>query len=435
MTSTLISLGHKVAKALEDYRFIRIISHNDADGITAAGIMSSACLRSNIIFQTSIVSALNQQVIDRVNSHVYGKGGAVLFCDMGSGQPELLEQVEDDVIIIDHHQIVGDHSERVQINPMMVDIDGSRFLSASGTAYFVARAMGNNVDLAGLALTGAIGDKQTMEGANAEILREAVDAGVVSVKPGLRIIDGDVGEVLLTMTEPYLDTSGDKTATKRFLDELGISGTLQEMGREELVRLASALALKIAARAELATVQSLVGDVLILNREVVPNIYSLEWMLNCCGKVDKPALGLSMCMRDAGVLDELRALSSRYQQTVVEQVRAAQSMVKNMEHIRYVALENVTGTGIIGGTLIRYVYPDKPFITLNKVENMVKVSARGTRNLVDSGLNLAVAMREAATGVSGQGGGHDIASGASIPPDTSEEFLSAVNSIVGGQLV
>ena len=434
MTSALLSLGHKVAKALEDYSFIRIISHNDADGITAAGIMSSACLRSNIVFRTSIVSSLNQQVIDKVNSQVYGKGGAVLFCDMGSGQPELVDQIKDDVVIIDHHQIVGDHSGHVQINPMMVDIDGSRFLSASGTAYFVARAMGDNVDLAGLALTGAIGDKQAMEEANAEILREAVDAGVVSVKPGLRVPDGDVGEVLLTLTEPYLDTAGDKAATEQFLDELGISGTLQDMETGELGRLASALALKIAGRAELAAVQSMVGDVLVLNREVVSNIYSLEWMLNCCGKVDQSALGLTLCMRDTGVVDEVRALSSRYQSTVVEQVRAAQSQVKDMGHIRYVALENVTGTGIIGGTLIRYVYPDKPFITLNKVEDMVKVSARGTRNLVDGGLNLAVAMREGAVGVGGQGGGHDIASGASIPPGTSEEFLSAVNSIVGGQL-
>lgn len=434
MTSALLSLGHKVAKTLEGYRFIRIISHNDADGITAAGIMSIACLRSNIIFQTSIVSALSQQVIDRVNSHVYGKGSAVLFCDMGSGQPELLDGIKDDAIIIDHHQIVGDHSGRVQINPMMVGIDGSRFLSASGTAYFVAHAMSSNVDMAGLALTGAIGDKQRMEGANAEILREAVDAGVVSVKPGLRIIDGDVEEVLLTMTEPYLDTAGDKAATRQFLDELGINGTLQDMGNEDLARLASALALKIAPRAELAAVQSLVGDVLVLNREVVPNIYSLEWMLNCCGKADQSALALSLCMRDAGVLDDVRVLSSRYQQTVVEQIRAAQSMVREMEHIRYVTLENVTGTGIIGSTLLRYVYPDKPFITLNMVEDMVKVSARGTRDLVEGGLNLAEAMREAARCVGGQGGGHDIASGASIPPGTDEEFLSTVNSIVGGQL-
>ncbi|MDF1557910.1 MAG: DHH family phosphoesterase [ANME-2 cluster archaeon] len=434
MTSALLSLGHKVAKVLEGYSFIRIISHNDTDGITAAGIMSSACLRSNIIFQTSIVSALNQQVIDRVNSHVYGKSGAVLFCDMGSGQPELMDQVEDDVIIIDHHQIVGDHNGHVQINPMMVNIDGSRFLSASGTAYYVARAMGNNVDLAGLALAGAVGDKQKMEQANADILREAVERDVVCVRPGLRVPDGDVAEVLLTLTEPYLDTAGDKAATKQFLDEMGISGTLQDMEMEELARLASALALKIAGRADLAAVQSLVGDVLVLNREVVSNIYSLEWMLNCCGKVDQPALGLSLCMRDASVLDEVRTLSSRYQQTVVEQVRSAQALVKDMEHIRYVVLEDVKGTGLIGGTLIRYVCPDKPFITLNKVEDMVKVSARGTRSHVDRGLNLAVAMREASAGVGGQGGGHDIASGASIPPGTTEEFLKAVNSIVGGQL-
>lgn len=434
MTDTLVSLGHRAAEALKNYSFVRVISHNDADGLTAGGIISSALLRSNIIFQTTIIGYLNQDVIDGINQQAKGKGCAVVFCDMGSGQPQLIDQLIDDVIIIDHHQIVGNHSDRVHVNPHMVGIEGSSLLSASGMAYYVARSMGENIDLAGLALTGAVGDKQRMEGPNQEILEEAKKAGVVSSKKGLRVPDGPVEEVLLTLVEPYLDTAGDKAATEEFLKDLDVRGRLEDLGTEDLSRLASAMALKIANRAEAAVIQSLAGDVLILNREVVPNIYSLEWMLHCCGKMDMPALGLALCMRDAGVVDEAIRISSQYQKTLVEQVRAGRTKIKEMDHIRYMILENATGTGIVAGTLIRYVYPDRPIIALNTLENVIKVSARGTRRLVDKGLDLAVAMRDAAASVGGQGGGHNVASGANIPPGTAEHFLAAVDTIVGGQM-
>lgn len=434
MTETLFSLGREAAKALDNYNFVRVISHNDADGLSAAGIMSTALLRANIVFHTSIVSSLDQGVIDMVNAQVYGKDGAVVFCDMGSGQPELLDMVKDDLIIIDHHQVVGDHSDRVHVNPQMLGIDGSSLLSASGMAYYVARGMGDNTDLAGLALTGAVGDKQRMDGPNSEILEEGLEAGVISIKKGLKVPDGPVEDVLLTLTEPYLDTTGDKAATEAFLSELGVNGTIQDMGAEDLGRLASAMALKIAGRADPTVVRSMVGDVLVLEKEVVPNIYTLEWMLNCCGKVDRADLGLSLCLRDAGVVDEAAALAVKYQKTIVENIREAESMIREMGNIRYVALEDNAGTGIIAGTLIRYVCPDKPFITLNKVDDLIKVSARGTRKLVDRGLDLAVAMREAAQAAGGQGGGHNIASGAGIPVGSEEGFLAAVDRIVGGQL-
>jgi single-stranded-DNA-specific exonuclease len=282
-------------------------------------------------------------------------------------------------------------------------------------------------------LTGAVGDKQNMEGPNGDILREAQKAGVVSVRKGLKVPDGPAEELLLTLVEPYLDTAGDKEATDKFLTELGVSGPIQDMGTETTIKLASAMALKIAGRAEPSVIQSMVGDVLILNREVVPNIYSLEWMLHCCGKMDQPALGLSLCLRNASVMDEVVTLSVKYQQTLLEQIKTAQAHIKEMEHIRCVTLEDVSGTGIIAGTLIRYVCPDKPFITLNMVEDMIKVSARGTRRLVDKGLDLAVAMRESAAAVGGQGGGHNVASGASIPITAAEEFLTVVDKIVGDQ--
>ncbi|HEY4673248.1 MAG TPA: DHH family phosphoesterase, partial [Nitrososphaerales archaeon] len=80
------------------------------------------------------------------------------------------------------------------------------------------------------------------------------------------------------------------------------------------------------------------------------------------------------------------------------------------------------------------LYPDKPFITLNEVEDKIKVSARGTRKLVTAGLDLAAAMREASAQVGGSGGGHDIASGATIPRGTAMKFIDLVDSIVEKQL-
>jgi single-stranded-DNA-specific exonuclease len=62
------------------------------------------------------------------------------------------------------------------------------------------------------------------------------------------------------------------------------------------------------------------------------------------------------------------------------------------------------------------------------------VSARGNKLLISQGLDLSVALRRAAESVGGVGGGHTIASGASIPPGSQEKFLSCLDQMVGEQL-
>ena len=68
------------------------------------------------------------------------------------------------------------------------------------------------------------------------------------------------------------------------------------------------------------------------------------------------------------------------------------------------------------------------------MERSTKASARATKSLVTKGLDLAVALREAASQLGGDGGGHNIASGASIPKGKEEKFLTLVDEIVGRQL-
>jgi single-stranded DNA-specific DHH superfamily exonuclease len=71
---------------------------------------------------------------------------------------------------------------------------------------------------------------------------------------------------------------------------------------------------------------------------------------------------------------------------------------------------------------------------LNHKDNIVKISARGNKLLINKGLDLSIALRQAADAVGGVGGGHTIASGASIPPGAEERFLGIVDEVVGEQL-
>lgn len=419
----------QVAKAILEQSEVRLISHNDADGLSAGGIMCNALFRSGILFHTSIVSQFDSSTIELIEKT---KSGAVILCDMGSGQSELTSKLKN-AIIIDHHKPTGE-LDHVHFNPHLVGIDGASELSASGAAYMVARQMGKNTDLAGLALVGATGDKQAMKGPNKFILDEAVREKIITVEKGIQMGEAPLEELLEYSVDPYLDITGDREKIKEFTKDLEITGSIKDLPEDKLKKLSSVMVLKLAKQGSLSAIYSLIGEKLILNEEVISNIFDFVNMLNACGKMDKPGIGLSVCMRDNSVVDEALSISKEHQRSVALAIRKAEENIKSANNFRYVRLDDSGGTGIIAGTMTRYLYPDKPFITFNEVEDKIKISARGTRKLVDSGLDLSIALREASVPVGGMGGGHDIASGATIPKGTVEKFIEIADDIIGKQL-
>ncbi|MCZ7383696.1 MAG: DHH family phosphoesterase [Candidatus Methanoperedens sp.] len=425
----LEELSKRAADAILENKAVRLVSHNDADGVSAAGIMCNALYRSGIIFQATIVSQFDQPTIELIEKT---SDGAVILCDMGSGQVELTSKIKK-AIVIDHHKPTG-KLDHVHFNPHLAGIDGSSELCAACGAYMVARKMGENTDLAGLALAGAIGDKQPMKGWNKFILEEAVEKKVVTVRKGLRMGNDPVEELLEYGFEPYLDITGDREKIREFLDKLGVKGRLTELPEEQSTKLSSAIVLKLAKQGNVPAIDSLIGDCYTLNNEVVPNIYDFVNIMNACGKDEKAGLGLALCMRDASAVDEARTITREHQKSLVSTIKKAQAQIKSARNFRYVLLDDSSGTGIIAGTMTRYLYPDKPFITLNEVEGKIKISARGTRKLVAAGLDLAAAMREASASVGGMGGGHDIASGATIPKGTAMKFIDIADTIIEKQL-
>ncbi len=424
----LEKLAKSAASSLLKCESVRVISHNDADGITSAGLICNALTRAGIPFQATLVSRLDGSVVDSIEP-------PVVFCDMGSGKPHLISRVKGQVFVFDHHKPVGE-LDCVHVNPHLVGVDGAFELSAAGAVYTVVRQMGekleDNVDLAGLALAGALGDRQMMIGANRTILEEAANAGVVKVKPGLKMEDGPLDQVLVEALDPVLDITDHPVEVNAFLDEIKVSGNLPDLGRKDLVRLSNALVLKILMQGSFAA-DSVVGETIRLKKEIVENAFEFMWILNSCGKMGETGPALTLCMRDPGLLEKCQDITRDYKRRVLNEIKLLQDNLQETENIRYVVLDEMDAAGVVAGLGIRYLYSDKPMLVLNRSEDMLKVSARGNRVLVFNGLDLSVALKEGAAKVGGGGGGHSVASGASIPLGTEDEFIRYVDGVVGQQ--
>lgn len=149
-------------KHIENNNVIRIISHNDADGISAAAVLANALKEENVQFHTTIVPRLKEDLINQLR---HEKHDLVIFSDMGSSFVGELNSFKCDVIIADHHQVsdVEAESNVVHINPHLFDIDGSRDLSGAGSSYLAVRDL-DKKHLAYFALIGAFGDMQGQDG-------------------------------------------------------------------------------------------------------------------------------------------------------------------------------------------------------------------------------------------------------------------------------
>ncbi|HEC56303.1 MAG TPA: DHH family phosphoesterase [Candidatus Syntrophoarchaeum butanivorans] len=431
MIERLKDAAKRVASRIREHEFVRVISHHDADGITSAGVICHALVRSGIQFHATLLPRLDEEIFNLLAESTR-EGDLLLFCDMGSNQGEILRKIQRElgleIAVIDHHRYLGEISPGVsQINPHDVGIEGAFEVSASGCAYLVAEKLGDNLDLAGLAILGAIGDKQRMIGVNREILDEAVRNGIVTVKEGLKLADGDLKEELELSIDPYFKI---EEGIGKFLDDLGIDGRLWDLSPEDEMRLADALISRIKMRASEDAIADIVGDRYILHHEVIPDSIKLMQMLDACGKMRKTGLALSLCLRDPRGLDEASEVRVDFQRRVVKELEGVDERIREREGFRYIFAEDRDITGALAGGIIRYLYPDKPIFVINRLESITKISARGTRAIVSSGIDLSEIMRIAASKVGGVGGGHSIAAGGAIPVGSEEEFIEAIDELL-----
>jgi len=442
---------------------ILVVGHNDADGLSSIGVVAGSLLDLGVKFAVRSVFRLDEFIEVAAEN----RGRLVILTDMGGGNlSELKEALKDSkLVIVDHHQPEEAPIPEgwIHVNPHHFGIDGEVEVSASGVAYLVMRRLVPDPErYVHLAVVGGLGDlqdkgeKRSLLGVNAEIVKEAVKSGVLRVYEDFLLYgraSKPVHQALAGTQTPYLPgLSGDEASCLSLLIEAGLEvrdrdvwRTIADLTGEEKSKLYNAVVSHLAKHGQTPeAARDMIGTIY----EIVPESSStglrdareFAQVLNACGKTEYAWLGAALAMGYRGwVLDEAWKIVEKYRSLLR---RGLELAVKNAELMYNIVVVRVGQTvdvrhvsSIASILSTSKILPtDKPLIVVGQEEGVVKVSARASPTLVARGLNLGSVMKDAASKFSGRGGGHRIAAGAEIPAERITLFLLEVDRVVGEML-
>jgi RecJ-like exonuclease len=443
---SLLNRAEEAYKLLKEHldqdHVVRVISHNDADGMSAAGVICNAVAREKGKFHVTIVPRLKEEVLDKLNQEKYE---LFFFSDMGSAWTKRIGKLKGNAIIADHHQTMDSAEEQdgvVHINPHLFGLDGTRDVSGSGVTYLAVRPM-KHYELAGLAMVGAFGDMQGNEnltGVNHTIMQEGIKNDVIEKKDGLKasfLNDQPIFKSLsYTFLPPLPGISGNLDGSRAFLERIGISYGIKfpDLSNEE----------KDILKTELVKINpDIFGKTYQINNETPPlrNIDDYSQILDACGKNKEYGYGLSICLGDReDSLKEGMSLLKKYQDTIIKGIEwITRERSREMDHIQYIYTEDKNIKSFMGtlaniGLDLKLFNPEKPVLALSRMDPLIKVSGRTTMEITEKGVNLGQALEQAANSYGGAGGGHTIAAGAVVPQNNKDNFLNLVDDIVKSQL-
>jgi single-stranded-DNA-specific exonuclease len=454
----LIKRARECARALEKQDEILVVSHVDADGLAAAGIICRALEKIEKGHEVKIVKKLDASVIREV-SHAE----AIIFTDLGSGNLDLMDDLGPPCVVADHHLPTGSSESVLHLNPHLFGFNGATDLSGSGATYLIARALGDNVELSDLAVVGAVGDLQhvregRLRAVNRLILDEAEKHAIIAVEKDLQAFGRQtrpIHKLLEYSSDPYIPgITGNSEQILELLTSLNIE--LQEEGKwkkwidlnnvERRAIISALIQRCIMQGIPPEKIQNLVGEVYTLLKEkrgtALRDASEYATLLNATARYGFEKIGVAVCMGDReSSYRKANELLLVHRENLVRGLSyVKETGVTTLSNLQYFhAGNNILETivGIVAGMCKNLEGVDRhlPIIGLANSDEGIKVSARGTQSLVQRHLNLARAMSEAANSVGGVGGGHDIAAGATIPEGTESEFLTRLNKLVGLQLL
>ncbi|PIN86423.1 hypothetical protein COV19_05055 [Candidatus Woesearchaeota archaeon CG10_big_fil_rev_8_21_14_0_10_44_13] len=448
-------------------RCIRIVSHLDADGITAASIIINALNRENRCYSISIVQQLNSKTLESLSKEDYS---CFIFTDLAS---EYVDEISEklsgkDIFILDHHEVSQEKAEKIKgkdnvvfVNPILFGIDGGKEISGAGVVYLFSKELDErNKEYAYLAVMGAIGDVQEDKGfkkLNHEILGDAVALEQLEVREGLRVFGSQtrpLHKILEYSNNPYIPgVSGNESMALQFLQEIGINpkkgNDWKRMGDitdNEMKRLVAEI---IMRRSGEEKPEDVLGYSYTLVNETKGTPFrdgkEFTTLLNACGRLNKASLGIGACLGDKRSKQRAMRALDEYKKHIVTSmnwyrdnqtngniikgdrfmiINAGESIPSTM--IGTVASMITKGNGIQEGTLVMSM--------AQAMDNTTKVSLRiaNPRNNIKD-IDLREIVKEITNKVGGEHGGHPQAAGAIIPTEKEDEFIDAAKAVLSAR--
>ncbi|MFA5176278.1 MAG: DHH family phosphoesterase [Candidatus Nanoarchaeia archaeon] len=448
---------------------IKLISHRDADGICSAAIASAAFKREGLKFSISTVKQLTKKKLEELKNEDYK---VYFFTDLGSGSIHFMKEIlkEKIIFILDHHiidkELLKENSENIFIvNPHLFDIDGSFEVSGAGVTYIFFKNLNEkNIDLAHLALIGALGDIQAYDTneynedkfsyLNQRILEDAISVKKIKVERGLRMFGAQtkpLHRLLEYSTDPYIPgITGSEENASQLLNELGIPAKnpenkfrrLCDLSDEEIKKLTTAIILKRMGSEK--NPDDVLGDIYTLVDEaedsVTRNAKEFATLLNACSKMGKPSLGIGVCLNDSISKEKANLLLLDYKKEIIKALnwfyskRKTETIQEGPGYVLINSEDNLKDTMI--GTLTSMItksnlYPNGTIIMTvgHTLDGCLKASIRGIdtkkdlRKLVES-ISEKLPLKDA------EFGGHGEAAGCILSLEQEKDFLSTAIQVL-----
>ena len=467
------------AKIKETVDFVRdskgailCISHIDADGLTSAGIIGKALHREGKDYHVRSVRQLELPIISEIA--MMKSYNNIIFSDLGGGQMKGINKYLSDknIVVLDHHPTIDPpKSEKIiNVSPFDFGYDGSNQVSGAGICYFIAKQFDKvNIDSSSIAIVGALADRQdkgkknSLIDLNKKIVQDGVKAGLLEEKLDIRLFGREtrpIYQALEYTTDPYIPgLTGDGDMCIRFMRDSGIAqqkgdrwrtiDNLTEDERKTFVQKIITYSLSQGLTVDEA--QGILGYVYTLNNEqkgtLLRDAREFGSLLNSCGRLGATGVAIGICMGERKfLLQEAESIMTEYRKKISKFLTI---IGKDSEHIK--EHSNITvfdGRGIIDDTMIgtitsiaistrKFSEKGKPLLGMALSDDKtVKISCRGTGKLVQIGLDLGLALREAvkSIGSEAEGGGQNIAAGARIPQGTEQLLVEALNEAIEKQI-
>ncbi len=426
-------------------KVIRVISHIDCDGIAAASILTKALIRENKKFVLSFVKQLNEDILKELSLENYE---VFFFTDIGSGYLILINKYlkNKKIFILDHHipENYNNYDNIIHINPHLVNKEF--MISGAGVTYLFTRTLNqDNKDMAHIALIGMIGDLHDVK--ENEILQDAIIQDKIETRYGLKMFGAQtkpLHKVLQYSTDPYIpEVTGSEEGAINFLNQLGISirdeynyKKLADLNGDELKKLTTGIILKRLGSEK--NPEDIFGEIYILKEEedesLMKEAREFSTLLNCCGRMGKPSLGIGVCLGNELMKEKAFELAKTYKAELINSLNWFYSnkdkLTQGKNFVIINAEHNIKDTMI--GTLASIIsksniYPENTIIlaTAYTLDDNVKVSMRicnGNKDLDLRELLINI------TGNLGEAGGHKYACGTLIKLDKEQEFVNnAIN--------
>lgn len=436
-----------VSRMLEEFNDpIAVLTHYDADGLSAGGAFTRLLTYLNKKYIVRSTPDLSENTIDDffdINASSY------IVSDLGSSDLNLLynkwkETKSDYLVVIDHHKIserIPDDDHFIFLNPELYGLDGGKIGCTAILSSLIGYFQLKDPYFLEIGIVGATGDMQLnneLVDVNRYIVRKGIENNIIKKERDFIFFVNKMLPVYKAITWNYIpyiphfsgrDDIGWQLVNKAGIPirkEDGSYTTVADLSKKEKDRLLE-LILQYLSSLGLTDIKSsdLVVERYTFSTEEDPQLKSsvdFANLLNSTGRLGKEYLGILIAAGVRGdILDEAKSLHEERRKILAKYLDLADQIVSVKDTI--IALLDFRGREFnprFGGTISTIYsksieYQDKVVIVLSLDERgLVKISARAPRYLVEEGFNLAEVMRVIAKKFSGRGGGHNVAAGATV---------------------